>query len=261
VDASIENDRPPVVVLSKSLGYFSEINLELLASSFVRNAEVSISNGIKTHKLKERSLSTIPGIDLFYYTTDSSDLASAFTGEFNTSYTLKIKVEGKEYTAQTTIVAPAKTLDSLWWVRSPNHPDTNKVVLMTSVTDPPGLGNYIRYYTQTGNGPFLPALNSVFDDQIIDGTSYQVEVERGVDRNQEIDLQEYSFFTRGDSVTVKFCNIDRSTYDFWRTMEYSYSSIGSPFSSPTKVMGNVTGGALGAFTGYAAQYKTLIIPK
>jgi hypothetical protein len=43
-------------------------------------------------------------------------------------------------------------------------------------------------------------------------------------------------------------------------MEFSYQSIGNPFSSPTKVLGNVKG-ALGYFGGYAVQYKSLVIPK
>lgn len=100
----------------------------------------------------------------------------------------------------------------------------------------------------------------MFDDQIIDGTTYEVEVEKGVNRNGEIDFENYSFFNRGDTVTLKFTNIDKATYDFWRTMEFSYASIGNPFSSPTKVLGNVKG-ALGYFGGYAVQYKVIIIPK
>jgi hypothetical protein len=56
-------------------------------------------------------------------------------------------------------------------------------------------------------------------------------------------------------------NIDKATYDFWRTMEYSYYSIGNPFSTTTKVINNISNGALGYFGGYASQYRTIIIPK
>lgn len=261
VDATIENGQPPVVVISKSINYFSEINLAILLNSFVHGARVTISNGIKTHVLKELSYKTNVGIQIFYYSIDSSDLTNAFNGEFNKSYALEIVYDGKKYTSATTIPALTKKIDSLWWRKVPGHPDTSKVVLMTKVTDPPGYGNYIRYFTKIGKGPFLPGLNSVFDDQIIDGTSYEVEVERGVDRNEKIDFDEYSFFSRGDTVAVKFCNIDKKTFDFWRTMEYSYASIGNPFSSPTKVLSNIEGGALGYFGGYAVQYRSLIIPK
>jgi hypothetical protein len=101
----------------------------------------------------------------------------------------------------------------------------------------------------------------VFDDQIIDGKSYAVQIERGVNRNEPIDFEEYSFFHEGDTIEVKMCNIDKGVFDFWRTMEYSYSSIGNPFSSPTKVMGNISGDALGYFGGYAVQYSSIIIPE
>ena len=96
---------------------------------------------------------------------------------------------------------------------------------------------------------------------MIDGTTYSIQVEKGVDRNEKIDLENYSFFNIGDTVVVKLSNIDKATYDFWRTMEYSYGSIGNPFSSPTKVLGNIEGGALGYFGGYASQLKSVILKR
>ena len=260
VDATIESGQPPFVLLSNSLNYFSKISPEILLGSFVHGASITVSDGVKQQVLKEYSYKTAALIDIYYYTVDSS-VQRNFLGEFNRQYTMQIKINGKSYNAATTIPALAKKIDSLWWRKSPNNPDTSKVILMSRVTDPPGFGNYVRYYTRTATGPYLPGLNSVFDDQIIDGTTYDIEVEHGVDRNTKIDPEVYSFFNRGDTVTVKLCNIDKTTFDFWRTMEYSYSSIGNPFSTPTKVLGNIQGGALGYFGGYAVQYKSLIIPK
>ena len=51
VDASIENGMPPIVILSKSLNYFSKINRDTLAASFVKNASVFISTGTKNVNL------------------------------------------------------------------------------------------------------------------------------------------------------------------------------------------------------------------
>ena len=260
VDATIESGQPPLVILSKSLNYFNKITPEILAGSFVRNADVYLSDGIRTHKLKEYAFPNVTGYTLYYYSIDSSNLSTAIIGQFNTNYQLRIVTAGVEYTATSSIPLLSKTIDSLWWKPAPNNPDTTKVVLMSRVTDPPGFGNYIRYFTRVGDSLFLPGLASVFDDQVIDGTTYELQVEQGVNRNEPIDFEEYSFFRRGDTVTVKFTNIDKATFDFWRTMEYSYQSIGNPFSTPTKVIGNVKG-ALGYFGGYAVQYKSLIIPK
>ncbi len=261
VDANIENEQPPLVVLTRSLNYFSAISPAVLANTFVHDAVVTISNGTLTHQLKEYATNLAPGIDLFTYRIDSANLATAFMGAFNTSYSLKIVSGGKEYNSTTTIPILAKKPDSLWWKKAPfEEADTNRIVLMVKTTDPPGLGNYVRYFTKKNSEPFLPGDNSVFDDQVIDGTTYELQVQPGVDKNNPVS-QEDNFFHRGDTITLKLCNIDRPAYTFWNTWEFAYQSIGNPFAQPGKVLGNISNGALGAFYGYAAFYKTIIVPQ
>ena len=53
VDAQIENGQAPTVALSKSLDYFGAISPQILANSFVHNAEVTMGNGTVTHTFKE----------------------------------------------------------------------------------------------------------------------------------------------------------------------------------------------------------------
>ena len=260
VEATIENGQAPVVYLSSSLGYFSNITLDTLASSFVHNAEVYVSDGTLTHKLKEFGLPVGNGKFFYFYSNDPASPATAFIGQVAHDYSLRIVVGGKTYTAQTRIPALTRRIDSLYAKPAPagNAPDA--MSLMVKATDAPGFGDYIRYFTKRNSGPFLPGLNSVFDDQVIDGTSYEVQVDQGVDRNQSLS-EGYSFFHKGDTVTMKLSNIDKATYDFWRTMEFTYASVGNPFSSPTTVIGNISGGGLGYFGGYGSQYRTIIIPR
>ncbi|UEG49435.1 DUF4249 domain-containing protein [Ferruginibacter lapsinanis] len=260
VDANIENDQPPVVVLTKSFDFFSNINPSLLVNSFVHDAVVTISNGTLTHQLKEYTVPLNNGYSYSYYSIDPASPSTAFNGAFNTTYSLKIVSAGKQYDAITTIPVLAKKPDSLWWKPAPFSDDTTNVILMVRSTDPPGLGNYIRYFTKKNSGNFLPGDNSVFDDQVIDGISYQLQVDPGIDRNNKVSFDS-NYFKRGDTVTMKLCNIDKATYTFWSTWEFAQGSIGNPFSQPNKVIGNISNGALGAFYGYAAFYKTLIIPK
>lgn len=260
VEAKIETNQPPLVILSKSQNYFDKITPDILANSFVRNAEVYVSNGNRTHKLKEYAAPLANGYTFYFYSIDSSNLSTAFVGQTNTQYSLKIVAEGKEYTAITTIPVITRRIDSLFWKKAPGSNDTNKAVVMVRATDKPGLGDYIRYFTKRNNESFYPAVNSVFDDQIIDGTSYEVEVERGVDRTEDLP-DGFTLFNKGDTVTLKLCQIDKATFDFWRTMEFSYANIGNPFGSPTKVLSNISNGALGYFGGYAPQFRTIIIPK
>ena len=260
VEGVIENDRPPIVYLTRSVNYFSIINLDTLANSFVHGALVDISNGTRTHRLKEYAIPAGNGLFFYYYSVDSANLATAFNGELSHQYSLKVQFAGKEYNAVTTIPAITKRIDSLYWKQAPVNNPPEKVALMLKATDPPGLGDYVRYFTKQNTQPFYPGLNSVFDDQVIDNSTYDVQVEKGVDRN--VDHEEgFAFFDKGDTVTLKLSNIDKATYDFWRTMEFTYLSVGNPFSSPTRVLSNISNNGLGYFGGYASQYRTIIIPR
>ena len=42
VDAQIENNMPPTVILSSSIGYFSNIDSTILNSSFIHNATLTV---------------------------------------------------------------------------------------------------------------------------------------------------------------------------------------------------------------------------
>ncbi|MDQ6764160.1 MAG: DUF4249 domain-containing protein, partial [Bacteroidota bacterium] len=241
VDASIENGQPPIVILSRSFDYFSKISPALLAGTFVHDATVSVSNGSKTQTLKEYSIDSAGGNKVYYYSIDSANLSGAFVGEVNTKYDLKIIANNTDYHATTTIPPIAKKIDSLWWEPAPFTTDTSKVIVIVRATDPPGLGNYIRYYTRQNSAPFYPGLQSVFDDQLIDGTTYDLRLDPGIDRNESKGFNDNSF-RHGDTVVLKLSNIDRTTYYFWLTMEFAYQSIGNPFASPNKVLGNIDNG-------------------
>ncbi len=257
VDAQIENGKPPTVILTKSLSYFSQVTPAILAASFVHDATITISNGTGTHFLKEYNFPLGGGYNAYYYSIDSTNPAGLFLGEFNKQYMMHISSAGKEYDATTTIPLLTKHPDSIWFKPAPMNPDTNKRVMMVRTTDPPGLGNYIRYFTKKNGGTFLPGENSVFDDAIIDGTTYVVQVDPGVDNNNPTHYDQ-NFYEKGDTVTLKVCDIDKATYTFWNTWEFARQSIGNPFSQPGKVVGNISNGALGAFCGYAAWFGTAI---
>jgi hypothetical protein len=260
VDASIESGGLPRVILTKTFDFFSTLSVAELEGAFISGAKVTLSDGALTSQLKEYKISVGPG-SYVIYTIDTTNPASWIVGKLNTTYNLTIEVAGKTYTSKTTIPNIARKMDSAWWKPAPNNPDTTKVVAFTRVSDPKGLGNYIRYFTSRNDSAFLPGLNSVFDDLVIDGTTYDAQVDRGVDRNVEIDIEEYGYFKRGDTVDLKLSNIDKACYDFWRTWEQNQSNIGNPFSVPVKVLGNINNGALGYFGGYASQVIRLIIPK
>lgn len=262
VDAQIEAGSPAVVVLSNSLNYFSTIDTAELYRSFVKNAQVTISDGTQTSQLKFFETRLPGGYRGFYYSNDPADPTGGIIGTINKTYTLTIVAEGKNYTATTKIPAIRRTIDSIWYKPVPNRPVNDSFVIVTAkITDAPGLGDCIRYFTKVNSEPFWPGFNSVNDDNIIDGNTYSVDIAKGVDKNRPIDRENFGFYKKGDTVLLKLSMIDRNTYNFWRTWEFTYQSIGNPFSNPGVVLGNISNGGLGAFCGYTPQITRIIIPK
>lgn len=260
VDAQIEEGQAPIVVLTNTLNVFNTINPQLAASSFVTNAKITISNGNKTHQLKEFKIPLGAGFFLNYYSNDPASPSTSFVGDTNTGYNLRIETGGEVYTATTLLPKHRRRMDSIWWKKTPVDGDSNRVTIRGKFTDPIGLGDNIRYFTKINNTPFLVPRNSAFNDEVVDGTTFEFDILVGKDRNAEPekDPSKTIDFRRGDTVTIKLCNIDQQSYQFWNTLEFSYNSIGNPFAAPNKVLGNISNGALGVFCGYSVQEKTII---
>jgi hypothetical protein len=258
VDGLIENGKPPHIVLTNSISYYDPLNFNTISNLFVRDAEVVISDGTNTHRLKEYADPILPGLNTYYYSIDSSDLSTAVIGQFNRNYNLSIRVNGNIYTTSTSIPSLTWYPDSLFSKPIPFTSDTNARKLFARVNEPRGLGNYLRYFTKRNSDPFYPGPNSVFSDALVDGTTYTIDIDPGFDRNNPVEFDK-NYFIKNDTVILKICNIDRNTYQFWNTWEFAQQSLGNPFSQPNKVIGNINNGALGAFCGYASRYDTIHI--
>jgi hypothetical protein len=60
-------------------------------------------------------------------------------------------------------------------------------------------------------------------------------------------------------VIIKFCQIDKQSLKFWRSIVRQVGSNGNPFQEPLNIVSNIEGG-YGGWTGYgAAYYKMPII--
>src|SRR5947208_8562831 len=82
VNGQIEIGDPPFVVLTHSIGYFSKVDLNTLQNSFIHNADVQVSNGSRSIKLREYSIDTGGNAKFYFYTIDTADPgAFSFIGE------------------------------------------------------------------------------------------------------------------------------------------------------------------------------------
>lgn len=259
VEGKIENGNYPMVILTHSLNYFSQIDPEVLSKAFVHNATVTISDGNNLMTLREQVIDS-GNIKFYVYGPDFTSVNTRFIGKVPGTYTLRINADNKAYESVTTIPLRGMKLDSLWWTLV-QVDDSTKARLWVQITDAPEFGNYGRYFTKRNSEPFLPGRTSVLDDQLVNGTTFEIPVDAGIDKNKKQDQTSDAFFELGDTVTLKFCNIDKATWDFWRTLDFAFNSNGNPFSSPTKILGNVSGGALGYWGGYTVAYKTIIITR
>lgn len=201
-------------------------------------------------------LYTLPEVYDFLLTGNFS--FPSILGSENISYDLEVFADGEVLTSSTTIPL-AVPLDSLSFENNPDNDSLATVFL--HITVPDQTDRFIRYSTSRNGGPFYaPQVSgSVFDNGLFAGSgSIQLPVERGYGDDEDVEIEEFGFFERGDSVEVLWQNIDRGVYEFWFTLENDGGD--TPFSSPVEIKSNVNGG-LGVWAGYANSSATIYVPE
>ncbi|MCW3122932.1 MAG: hypothetical protein JWQ38_2424 [Flavipsychrobacter sp.] len=260
VEGQIENGQPPFVLLTSTLSFFSNIDLKSLEKSFIHNAVVTVSNGSKTMTLREYSLDTA-GSKFYAYTIDTANFSNLFVGEIGKSYTLTVTSNGNTYTSVTKIPAP-KDVDTLWFAEPEFKNDKtpgNAQQLFANYTDPDTPGNYVRYYTQRNGKGFYPV--GIFSDEIVNGKVISnISLIAGYEHTVDANGDSLRYFYPGDTVTLKWCEIDKGVYTFWNTDQFAANAVGNPFASPINTTSNISNGALGVWAGYGSILKTIIVP-
>lgn len=275
VEGHIEPNLPPYVILTKTQPFFSTTNQSVLNTLFIRNADITVSNGAQTVTLQEFSSDSLPE---FLVDTLSKRLGVSLASQSNPNglkiivyanlemtgvvggvYNLMIHASGQVATAVTTIPSPSP-LDSMWTIP---HPEIDSLVTLTvRYSDPPGVKNYVRYFTSVDQDVFYPPLfASVLDDRNlinVDGKTFDFAIEQGHNPYDPDRFKNYTYFSKGDSIIVRWCAIDKAHYDFWSTAEFERNSGGNPFSNPTIIKTNIKGG-LGIWGGYSPTYHFLVV--
>ncbi|MCS6819155.1 MAG: DUF4249 family protein [Chitinophagales bacterium] len=287
VEGNIDVGQPPLIFLTRSQNFFGNINVNDLSSYYVHNARIWVRHENDSVQLAEFCLNNLPLTqrqkeDLLrsfgFRISDSLPLPNvclysvpdlfscilnggcSFTGKFNSKYHLRIEADGKVLTATTTIprAIGIKSLE----VRPRPRPVENDsfVSVFVNLEVPDTFGNFVRYWTKRNSEPFyLPASQSVWSDKLFVGLDIALPLERGYPPRANVKPEDYSYFLKGDTVTLRWANIDSRTYDFYNTLENDGGQ--SPFSNPVRVLSNIEGGGLGVWAGYGSQYYTIIIPR
>ncbi|MCB0761686.1 MAG: DUF4249 family protein [Flavobacteriales bacterium] len=284
VEGSIEQGQPPIIIITRTQGYFEPTDLATLESIFVKGATVTITGGGNTVELDEICTSDLPeellplieeatglsvellaSLDICAYST----LNPLMVGQVNTVYDLVIEVEDEVLTSRTKINNLVQ-LDSVWF-----EPAADSLGFAWAIlTDPDTAGNAYRWFAKRINRypewsenageqkdlTYIAPLGSSYDDEFFNGLSFKFAYYRGdlPNSTKEDDRNiERGFFKVGDTIAVRGCVIDRDAYNFFSTFEVQAGNSGSPLAVPANVRSNINGG-LGVWVGYGAVYDTII---
>jgi len=261
IEGAIESGEHPWVFITTNTPYFSNIDSTVIYNMILKNAIVTVTDGITTDTL---NLSIDP-----YTFPFLKYVGYNIVGVPGKTYWLKVIAEGNTYTAQTTI-PNIVSFDSLKFKPDYNQDTLGYVWLY--LKDPDTLGNYYRAFTKVIglDSVFLRPYPSVSDDRFFNGQKAEYSLSRGRNPLEDnkyddngLDSAGVSrfYFKKGQSVVVKLCSIDAIHYDFWFSIEQQFMTDGNPFASPVSARSNIIGGALGVWGGYGAYTDTIVIPK
>jgi hypothetical protein len=230
IEATITNSKLPFsVLISKTSPYFGA-----KTSNPVSGAKVSV----RAENGKAKSFTEItPGV---YQMKNTLALADYW-------YIIDIEYEGVTYTARSYMneVVPIVELGFSYFDGFGIFNSGYKV--NTYVRDPVNKENYYRlkYFI---NGQLIDNQGeiSLYSDQLFNG--------------KEIGLGQRSIvFQETDTLTIELQSIDKAAYDYFLTLESISGNIMLQSASPANPISNFNNGALGYFSAYTFDRKTVII--
>jgi hypothetical protein len=168
------------------------------------------------------------------------------TGVTGRTYTLTINVNDTLFVAKSTMPSVVN-LDSLAFVKMALGPQT-QINVIPIFTDPTAIGNNYRYILSK-NGKVYNG-HYVFTDNINNGKVNQIPVQA---QNAAI--------KNGDTVQVEMQCIDYSTYNYFYALSTIAFNGPGGGTTPSNPVSNISGGALGFFSAYTSQQKTIVIPE
>jgi hypothetical protein len=234
IEASL-SDQPAScsVSLSKTVNY-NEANVFPAVSGAIVTVSDNIGNSATLTE-------TIPG--------KYSD--ALFQGVAGRTYTLSISVEGKTYTAVSTMNAPVN-IDTIVQDSISGNPfgqgsGPKDIFVWVVYRDPPGITNYYRFVEvinhRVSTGIFIS------DDELRDG-NYMA---RRISEND-------STLHKGDSVTIQMQSIDKAVYNYFEQLEQvTGGGFVGQSATPANPISNIDNGALGFFSAYSVKSKRIVI--
>lgn len=174
---------------------------------------------------------------------------SAIQGVPGRTYTLTVIANDNTYTAVSKMPQPV-IIDTLL-VAEISGPHGNEKFIQAQFTDPAGIDNFYSFILFKNNN--IEKLIFIDDDRLQDGEAITFPLFNPP--NQRVSL------TTGDSIMVHMQTIDKSVYEYFRTLnELSSGPSLSGASLPANPLSNINNGALGYFSAHSVKSKFILIP-
>lgn len=247
VEGWIEDGGFPVVMLTQSMPVNREyLDPSTLNDYLVKWAKVAVTDGQDTVLLTGKyDKGYFPP---YIYTT------SRMRGISNHTYTLIVEYGDLCATATTTI--PLRPLNGSFTVERCSGSDTLYQII-AHFQDDPSAKNYYQFFSRVGTASkqYLASYLGSIDDAVL-GISTDVPVYRG----HRFSVEDYTpYYKLTDTVSVKFSQVDETSYRFWDEYTKTLSLSGNMFlSSNVNITSNVKG-AIGYWCGLASITHHIVI--
>lgn len=255
IEGSIENGKYAEVIITRNIPLFTSNTSTAVTDFYVTDAKVYVTNGSMVDTLS-LAIDSSSSLGLIYK-------GNTIIGISGQTYFLTVQADGKTFSSFTTILPPAP-LDSVYWKTELNQGDTLGYA-WAHFNEPVGLGNNYRFFAKKPRDRrYLAPFGATWDDKYVDGKTFDFAYSRGYDPTDGVNTYENEdevtrgFYRKTDTIYIKFCSIDRASKDFYTTFENALSNNGNPFASPVTILTNITGGALGVWSGLGATYDTVM---
>ena len=248
IDGWIDRGQFAKVILTRNSPYFSSIDSASIRDLILSSAKVTLTDGEKTEFLILRK-----NEDYFPpYVFEGNEII----GDTGKTYTLTAEYGGKTAWASTTIPEEVK-LDSLCFTLNVGDDKLGKIYL--EFTDPPVTKNYYRILAKRigKDKRYLSPMMMGLDDKFFSGQKFGFSMSRGPE--SFLSSLGNLYYKIGDTISIKFCTIDKAHYEFWRSFQDEVLNASNPFaSSLQEIKSNVQGDGLGVWGGYGVSHYILI---
>lgn len=230
IEATITNNKSPFTVLvSKTSPYFGA-----KTDNAVSGAKVSVRAENGKPKYFEE---TKPGV----YKLDNIFAAAGHW------YVVDIEYEGITYSARSFMNEPIQIVDlSFSYFDGFGFFDSGYKV-NCFINDPVGIENYYRLKFYVNGKPIgVGGEISLYSDKLFDG----MQIGLG---------QRSTVFKETDTLTIELQSIDKAAYNYFLTLENISGNEMAQSASPSNPISNFSNNALGYFSAYSFDTKTIIV--